>query len=87
MVNNSNVGIYAYKLYKIVNNQTKAKRIEDEMESASATKVDCAVQNLSGVIPNLNKLLSPVVGVAFNMQPKHGGINLKKIKTTSSGLW
>ena len=57
------------------------------MESASATEVDCAVQNLSGVIPSPNKLLSIVVDVAFNMQSKHYDINLKKIKTTSSGLW
>ena len=87
MVDNSNVGIYAYKLYKNVNNQRKAKRITDEMESASATEVDCAVQNLSGVIPNINKLLSSVVDVAFKMQSKNGDISLKKIKTTSSSLW
>ena len=87
MVDNSSVGIYVSKSYKNINNQSKAKIITDQMESSSAIEIDYAVQNLSCVIPNLHKLLSPVVDVAFEMQVDHGDFNLKKVQTSSSGIW
>jgi len=87
MVDNSSVGIYSSKVYKNVERQRKAKVIADEMESSSAIEVGYGVQKLSGVIPNLHKLLSPVVDVAFDMQVDHGDVNLKLVKTSSSGLW
>ena len=87
MVDNSSVGIYASKSYTKSSSNLKAKSIADEMESSSANEVGYAVKNLSGVVPNLHKLLSPVVDVAFNMQATHGDLNIQKVQTASSGLW
>lgn len=67
IINNSSVGIYATKYYINTNSNInmKAKKIAEEKESFSANEVDKAVNKLNGVVPNLNKLLSPVFDVAF----------------------
>ena len=80
------MGIYSSKAYKNVITQKKAKLIADEMESSTAIGVSYCVQKLSGVVANLHKLLSPVVGVAFDMQSDHGDVNLQQVQTSSSGL-
>ena len=76
MVNNSSVGIYCSKLYKNIEKQKKATIIADQMEKSSATEVGYGVMKLSAIIPNIHKLLSPVVDVAFDMQADHGDVNL-----------
>ena len=76
MVDDSSVGIYLSKVYKNVQTQKKAKIIADEIENDSAIEVGYAVKKLSGVIPNMHKLLSPVVDVAFDMQSDHGDVYL-----------
>ena len=87
MVNNSSIGIYCSKLYRNIENQKKAKVIAEEMEKLSATEVGYGVMKLSAIIPNIHKLLSPVVDVAFNMQAEHGDVNLQQVETSASGLW
>ena len=57
------------------------------MESSSAIEVSYGAQKLSGVVPNLHKLLSPVVDVAFDIQSDHGNVNLQQVQISSSGLW
>ena len=81
------MGIYASKSYQNKNSQMKAILIADQMESLSANVVHHAVQDLSNITPNLHKLLSPVVDVAFKIQVDHGDLNLKQVKTSSSSLW
>ena len=82
IVNNSSVGICASKSYKSINNKAKAKKTADKMESSTANEVDKSVTNLSGIVPNLHKLLSPVLNVDYNIRATHGDFNFKKVQTT-----
>ena len=61
--------------------------IADQMEKSSAIEVGYGVKKLRAVIPNIHKLLSPVVDVAFDMQADHGDVNLQQVKTSAAGLW
>lgn len=46
-----------------------------------------ALMNWIVVIPNVHRLMSPVIEVAYNIQATHDNINLKRVDTISSGLW
>ena len=54
---------------------------------ASANEVKTVVKDLGGIIPNVHRLISQVVDVAYNMQATCGSVNLQRVETTSSGLW
>ena len=78
--------MYATKSYRNMVYNKKVNMYAEEIENSSANEIEIAVKGLSQVIYNVHMLISLVVNVAFNMQGIHGDINLKSVKTTSSGL-
>lgn len=87
MIGTSSVGIYCSKSYKNIKSNEKAKKYAKEMEDIAGNEVKVAVKNIGCIIPNVHKLISPVVDVAYDMQDSHGSVNLTNVNTSSSGLW
>ena len=77
--------MYGSNSYKNHISNNKFNIFEDKLETPSASEVDKAIKNL-GIIPNVHRLVSSVVGVAYNIQATHGDTHLKRVETISAGL-
>ena len=87
MIGKSSVDIYGSKSYQ--NNDSNSNEImyTKEMELASADEVNIVVTHLGEVTPNVHRLISTVVDVAYNIQATYGSVNLQRVETASSGIW
>ena len=56
------------------------------MDQLRANEVAHAVASVSKVVPNIKKLLSPIINTAHKKQSKIGNINLQELKSAESGV-
>ena len=52
-----------------------------------ANELDNAVHSFGRYMRNIKNLLSPVVDTAYKLQNEWGDINIRKVKTSTNGLW
>ena len=52
-----------------------------------ATEVIRAVNGFKITLPQIHKLISPIIDSSFELQKKIGSINLKEVETSKVGLW
>ena len=87
MIGNSSVGIYDSKVYQNTESNKKSNIYTKEMEVACSKEVVTAVTDLGGILPNVHRLISPVVDIAYNIHATYGSVNLQRVETASSGSW
>ena len=87
MINNSSVGQYANRKYKdeskMINSNINATIIEEMVTN----KLEAGIDGIAKTIPNMRKLITPVINVAHHEQLKKGDINLSKVPSFDDGLW
>lgn len=81
------VGICGSKYYQNTDSNIKAMMYAKETDVASTKGGKIAVKDLGGIIPNVHRLTSPLVDVAYNIQATYVNINLQRVETKYSGLW
>ena len=57
------------------------------MDALAAKELNAPVNHLKTIIPNLAKLVSPIIDTAYDIQDDVGDINLKKGLASHNGLW
>lgn len=86
VISNSSVGMYGSKTYQNNDSNSKYMICANEMEMVSANEIGIAVNELGGIIPNIHRLISPDVDVAYDMQATHGNVNIQIVKILISGF-
>lgn len=57
------------------------------IDNMTAIEVKYPVNVMKLVLPNITKLISPVLEVAYNTQYSLGDITLKKVCGSNNGVW
>ena len=87
MLGNSSVGQFATKVCKNREKNEVLTKWCNDSELMISAHINEAVSNFQNRFRNIDKLLSPVINTAFEMQSEHGDVNLKATKTKQSGIW
>ena len=79
----SSVTQYSYIKNKGVIGEMNSLFIEERMN----TELKNSVLTMKKRMPFLTNVISPVIGVAFEMQSSHGDVNIEKTSVSEVGVW
>ena len=82
-MNKSSVTQYTFKKDKGLHSELNASFIEELM----LTELKASVLKMNDKLPFLSMIISPVIGVAFNMQARKGNIKIEETSASKEGLW
>ena len=85
--NNSSISQYVNKKSKNPTKQDKINNNAITCEQLCCVQVEKAVNLMKRLFPRINKLISPLLDVAYSMQETKGDINLQKVDTAEHGIW
>ena len=85
--NNSTVGPYAVRKCYQDERQVEVENIVKQIEIAASEEMFAAVQTLGCAIPNLGRLLFPVLDIGHDLQKIWGDVNLKKVSKGADSMW
>ena len=87
MVDGSSVGQYTYKCFNS-EFKTMSSHIKDTaVQHICSHELGAGIDSLATRLPNIKRLISPIVDAAYTIQELKGGINLKKLESTYHGVW
>jgi len=86
-INNSSVGQYTNRKYKDDLKMLKSNITATVVEEMVAKELGAGIDGIAKIIPNIRKLIAPVINVAHHEQVKKGDINLSKGRSFDDGLW
>ena len=87
MIDQSSLALYTYKKYKNSISNELSELNANIIEVMAACELKLAIEDMIKVVPSLDKLIAPLLNVAYDTQKTIGDINMKKISTTECGLW
>ena len=85
--NKSSVGQYTNRRYKDQSKMLKSNINATVIEEMVVKELEAGIDGIAKIIPNLRKLIAPVINVAHHEQLKKGDINLSKGASFEDGLW
>ena len=85
--NVSSISQYAIKKSKNIKVQEVIKLTSEKMEQIASSQIKVAIKDLSRLIPNIRKLISPVLQQAVKKQEIEGNVNFKNVKSSEHGVF
>ena len=87
MVNNSSVGRYANRSYVKSSLKTELSHFNAiVMEEMVSYELGTGITGMTVIIPNITKLIAPVMNTAFALKEEKVDVNLKKVSSSEDGL-
>lgn len=83
----SSVGQYCNKKSASKEKQLQINDIADRYEKYAADEIARSTKCLSAILPKINKIISPIVSTAFELQSLKQDINIKERYASNSGCW
>ena len=80
------MGPYAIQNWYEYDRQIEIEGIASQIKSKLSAEMFVAIDTLSCVVPNLGKLLFPVLDGGYKLQNKWGDINLKKVSNGHNSI-
>ena len=87
MINGSSVGQYTYKKFNNNLKTTSVHVIDSVVDCISSHELGAGINSLSGWIPNIDDIISPVIDAAYHQQSCRRTVNLKRIEAAQHGVW
>ena len=87
MIDDVYVGQYAIKKYKDPLKHEKATLTAIAIEEIIAQELGAEIKDMTRIIPNIRKVIAPVINASFYLQQAECSVNLQSIPPASDGLW
>jgi len=87
MQNQSSVGQYATKKNTKLEKQRIINSNATIYENYCADEISRSVNTMKGFLPNIKRIIAPVIETSYEIQLRHKDMNLKETPSISNGCW
>ena len=87
IVNNNSVGIYTNLKRKNIGKQMIIDKKSNDIEAMCSTSIKNGMVALSGIVPEINIIISPMLYTANDIQDTKMYAGLTNVKTSNLGCW